>query len=361
MPSVLPFAPRPRARLSGIFAGLIVVLPAAPVRPAAPPAAIPVQYWSLPTGSRIGYVRIAASRPNGAPPVVFIHGGPGACEVYAYAFAHSWYERLARQGFDVYLYDQIGSGYSARLPDPRRYTFARHLADLEAIRRSIGSERLILIGESHGATLAAAYLAAHPGRVERIVFVSPGALEPAARKAQIFPHATPRVAPEFLSWVEETRDADTRRRCRRLDELVRRNVRAAHAFAGDAEMDALMDAWVRERILRTCVHDPARLEEHPFAIPHMGWWSSLMTTWDEVNHDRRVRARLAAVDTPALILRGDADYLPADIAGDYLAALRRAKLVRVEAAGHFIWMDRPEVYCGRIEAFLSATPGPGRP
>ncbi len=298
---------------------------------------VPVQYWSLPTGSRIAYVHVPATGGSGRPPVVFVHGGPGACEVYAYTFAHPWYERLARQGFDVYLYDQIGSGLSARLPDPRDYTMGRHLADLEAIRRAIGCDRLILIGESHGA------------------------LEPAERKQQIYPCGSPRVAREMLHWIRETR-GEGFDRWARLDSLLQSgDIAAAHAFAGDAEMDALMSAWVQERILPTCVHDPARLRARQFAIPGMGWWAGLMTTWDGVAHRRDVRRRLASCDVPVLILRGDSDYLPADIADEYATTMPRAKLIRVPAAGHFIWMDRPEIYRGEIEAFLGDATRSERP
>ena len=77
----------------------------------------------------------------------------------------AWYASLAQRGFDVYVYDQTGSGLSARLNDPRAYTVARHVADLEAIRQTIGAARMILIGDSWGATLAANYIAAHPDRV----------------------------------------------------------------------------------------------------------------------------------------------------------------------------------------------------
>jgi proline iminopeptidase len=323
---------------------------------AAERAAVPVQYWSLPTGSRIAYARVPATGATRHPPIVFVHGGPGACEVYAYAFALPWYERLAQQGFDVYLYDQIGSGFSARLADPRDYTMARHLADLEAIRQQIGSERLILVGESHGATLSARFLATRLEQVERVIFVAPGALDPAARKAEIFPHATLCVAPEYLAWADATRGADTLTRLRQLDALLRRDVVAAHAFAGDTEMDRLFEAFIKERILRTCVRDPARLRERNFEIPGMGWWASTMTTWDGVTRAADVKARLATCLTPTLILRGDADYLPADIAEEYAATLPNAKLTHIPAAGHFIWMDRPDDYCREIEAFLGISP-----
>jgi pimeloyl-ACP methyl ester carboxylesterase len=127
---------------------------------------------------------------------------------------------------------------------------------------------------------------------------------------------------------------------------------AAHAFAGDAEMDELFGAFINERILRTCVHNPERLQERDFAIPGMGWWASTMTTWDGVNRPGNIRARVATWPNPVLILRGDSDYLPEHAAAEFVSAFPNSRLVRIPAAGHFIWMDQPERYCAEIESFL---------
>jgi proline iminopeptidase len=43
------------------------------------------------------------------------------------------FSELADDWHDVVLYDEIGTGHSARLEDPREYTLERDLADLEAL------------------------------------------------------------------------------------------------------------------------------------------------------------------------------------------------------------------------------------
>ena len=343
--------------------GALVVLVVLVVVPALGAAAIPtagcgdppVAYWDLPTGSHLGYVKIAAADAGGPrPALVTLHGGPGASQVFAYGFACEWYRRLAALGFDVYVYDQIGSGVSARLNDPRDYTVTRHVADLEAIRQRIGCERLTLIGESWGAALAANYIAMHPGRVERAVFVAPGAIDAAEWKRTIYPYATPRVVPEFMDWLARTRRGAALQRYAQLDAMLQRgDVRAAYAFAGDAEMDALQDEFVKDVVLRMCVHDQARLVERDFSVPGMGWWASMMTICDAVGRSRAVRAWLAGVEVPALILRGDADYIPAKVAEQYVETFRGSKIVAVPEAGHLIWMDQPDRYRNEIEFFLA--------
>lgn len=74
-------------------------------------------------------------------PIIFLHGGPGFGVLESDI---KFYGQLAQDGYDVYLYEQVGSGRSNRLEDVRGYTTERHVADLEAIRQQIGAEQVIL-------------------------------------------------------------------------------------------------------------------------------------------------------------------------------------------------------------------------
>ncbi|WP_433594417.1 alpha/beta hydrolase [Nocardia sp. CA-145437] len=136
-----------------------------------------VRYWELPTGSRIAFVHTpAADVPSRKPPVIFLHGGPGTPgEGIPIGGAE-----LAARGYDVYAYDQVGGGRSTRLGDVTDYTVRRQVDDLEAIRRRLGADQLILIGRSWGGSLTAQYIAAHPDHVAKAVFVAPGAIWPEA-------------------------------------------------------------------------------------------------------------------------------------------------------------------------------------
>lgn len=141
--------------------------------------AVPVEYWDLSTGSHIAYFHVPAAARKTRAAVVFVHGGPGAYQVASYDVGKEWYAHLAQLGFAIYAYDQVGSGLSGRLADPAEYSVSRHVADLAAIVQKIGAQRLVLIGDSWGATLVAHYIAAHPGTVTKAIFTSPGALDPA--------------------------------------------------------------------------------------------------------------------------------------------------------------------------------------
>jgi pimeloyl-ACP methyl ester carboxylesterase len=66
-------------------------------------------------------------------------------------------------------------------------------------------------------------------------------------------------------------------------------------------------------------------------------------------------ARLAELEMPALVVWGTKDpYIPARFARDYARVLPDAELVELDDAGHWPWLDRPDVI-ERVVDFLSAT------
>jgi proline iminopeptidase len=281
--------------------------------------------------------------------LILIHGGPGAFGVTASGAAY--YGALAGDGFDVYFYDQIGSGHSARLANPWEYTVARHVADLEAIRQRIGAEQVVLLGDSWGATLAANYMAIHPEHVARVIFTSPGpmsradwrgSLTPASRlsaeqqrqSAALFEH------PRFLAWQL----------------LLERNVQAAYQFIPDAELDGFADTIIASFV------DGALCEPAPLARADLnagfGFWSMTMTNWDMSERHFDPHAALTTNTTPALILRGECDYIPPRVAAAYQSTLPHATLVTVPQAGHLIYYEQQELYLALVRAFLREQPLP---
>lgn len=91
--------------------------------------------------------------------------------------------QLARLGHDVYVYDQVGAGFSSRLDNPEGYTVARDVQDLAEIRGVIGAPRVVLIGHSYGAAVATYYAARYPDHVSKLILSSPARFPRACRKA----------------------------------------------------------------------------------------------------------------------------------------------------------------------------------
>lgn len=109
-----------------------------------------------------------------APPVIVLHGGPGADHAYLKLLAPLADDHL------VIWYDQRGTGRSARgdLPEGADVV-GLYLDDLHAlVQRYDRGAGVDLVGHSWGAMLASAYLGRHPERVRRVVLAEPGFLTP---------------------------------------------------------------------------------------------------------------------------------------------------------------------------------------
>ncbi|WP_157548201.1 alpha/beta fold hydrolase [Nonomuraea candida] len=284
--------------------------------------------WRLPTGSRLAYVRVAPKRVTRPEPVVFLHGGPGVGDLAGDA---AFFGRLAAAGFQVYVYDQLGAGRSARLADPAGYGLDRDVADLEAIRRAVRAERLNLVARDHGARLAAAYLADHPDRVSRAVLLSPAGLAPGRAADRSVAAAFP-LGPG--RWPDP--------RTLAVSTLLQVDPRAAHAFAGDRGLDAHLTLTLRRRPADPCLERPGQA-----GTPGHGGYVALAGR----PVPGSLRSDLARVTAPVLIVKGACDTQSWSAAGEYRRALPEARLAYVgdgaTASGH------GNAHLGVLRAFLT--------
>lgn len=117
-------------------------------------------------GGRV-YVRVNGDLAGARAPLVAMHGGPGGTH-------NSLVELLAlADERAVILYDQLDCGKSDRPDDPRNWTVARFVGELEAIRTELGVSRWHVGGHSWGGTLALEYGARRPAALQGLVLASP--------------------------------------------------------------------------------------------------------------------------------------------------------------------------------------------
>jgi len=316
--------------------------------PRLPPAAVAGQrFWELPTGSRTAYVRVPADGDARQTPVIFLHGGPGTPDIKGDS---EYFGKLAGSGFDVYVYDAVGTGRSSRLEDPTGYTLARDVADLEAIREEIGAERVVLIGHSYGGTLAAAYASSHPDRVSRMVLSFPGDPSPTAGGASMTFRLTIRekLGVYALLWPPRPMLAYA---------LVQVNPEATHAFASDAELDARQDRiYNRTRPALHCRNKPPGPRLHG-----LGFFANQYPQSAKREPRPDFLPGLEGLSIPTLVIKGRCDYLSWSSAQEYLRALPDARLLYLDGSGHNAYQDEPERYMAAVRAFLLGRPLPERP
>ncbi len=297
-----------------------------------------VRFWQLNTGSRIAYQHMIAAQPTQRTPIVYLHGGPGG-----YAVDTKIVEVLApltQQGFEVYVYDQIGGGLSSRLKDAN-YSIERHIADLEAIRQTIKSDKLILIGQSWGGRLAAEYAATYPNQIEQLIFTNPGELTLQTRG----------VENERTFSTDKEQALNTLKNNPRMVLTVLLASLISPQVALQLTSENQLDAWFDE------VADFAVLASYyniRLAQPTQGLAGSLaaIIISRELGKERNTVERLKKLKIPVLILKGEADYVGWGITRAYRETFKNSRLLVLSKAGHASYAEQPELYRKSIIAFL---------
>jgi proline iminopeptidase len=104
------------------------------------------------------------------PPVILLHGGPGASETALFRYFNADLE----QRFLMVYWEQRGTGRSYRsdIPSESMTTeqFVRDLDEVvELVRERFGKERVVLLGHSWGSALGILYATRHPETVAAYV------------------------------------------------------------------------------------------------------------------------------------------------------------------------------------------------
>ena len=101
------------------------------------------------------------------PPLVVLHGGPGADHTYFLP----WLLPLARTHRLIFI-DERGSGRSERLQDVTQYTIEDMADDVEAVRVALGLGKIDLLGHSCGGVLAEAYALKYQQHLRHLILNS---------------------------------------------------------------------------------------------------------------------------------------------------------------------------------------------
>lgn len=301
-----------------------------------------VQYWDLSTGSHIGYTFISGKGIRKPEPVIFINGGPGG---YISDNAISLRAKLSDDGFDLYFYDQIGSGQSARLTNINEYTVTRHKADLNEIIKKTGAKKVILIGQSWGAILAAFYAADHPEKISKIIFTCPGPLYPINREqAFIKSPDSLHLYPPVFSNAQANKKANNIRTKTMAFFAKRFGVKLATDKEAD-EFETMLDFELN----KSTVKDTAKI-----AAPAAGggFYASVMTV-NSLATCKDIRPILAKSTIPVLIMKAQYDNQPWGFTYEYCTLFKTHQLVIIPDAGHSIASEQPQAYLKTILDFIN--------
>ena len=249
--------------------------------------------------------------PAPGVPALYVHGVPTSSD--------DWISFLERSG--GIAPDLIGFGRSGKGGN-LDYTI-EGLADfLERLLEHLGIDRVKLVVHDWGAAVGLAFAQRNPERIERIVVINGVPLFPAQgvrwhRLARLW------VRP----WIGELAMGSTTRGV--LARTLRSGAADPNAWpdASIASIWKQFDQGTQRAILR------------------------LYRSADEAELTRS-GAQLDRLHAPGLVLWGEADpWLPAAVGETYATVLPNASIDRVGNAGHWPWLDSPDVV-DRAASFL---------
>ncbi|MDP1844369.1 MAG: alpha/beta hydrolase [Sediminibacterium sp.] len=300
------------------------------------------KYWNLSTGSKIGYTFIAGIGSKKNYPIIYLHGGPGG---FVSDRDIRVLSSLAEVGYDLYLYDQIGSGQSARLENINDYTASRHVKDLNEIVSKINAEKVILIGQSWGAILASLFTADNSEKVEKIILSSPGPIFPVPQELK---NVTPPDSLHLRTPFYSNNQGNEKANNWRIKTITFCATKFHKKLASDKEVDNFA-SYLNFEVNKSTVCDTANILK---AVAGSGFYASVMT-FKSLDLVQDPRPKLKNSNIPILVMKGQCDNQKWGFTNEYLELFSNHQFTFIPDAGHFISVEQPASYIKAIKGFLS--------
>lgn len=276
---------------------------------------------------------------NGAEHVVFVHGGPGfptrsrprALELLAHSYTvHDYDQRGAGDSTRPFARAPSGSFYEQLVAIESKLGLAEQIADLESIRHLLGRDRLVLVGHSFGALVAALYAAEFPDHVRALVLVSPAPL-----------HVMPSDADLFALVRARLSEADRAE----YDDYMASYFDFSEAMSLDER--ALSDRYARFQSF----YSAATRVRDSGADPGAGGFM-VLATYASLGRRHDWRDAFAHITAPAIVLHGRSDLVPEAHVRDFAAAIPGADFALVDAA-HFALDEAPGEVASAVDLAIS--------
>ena len=277
-------------------------------------------------GGRVWWKRVGDGPKT---PLLTLHGGPGA--------GHNYLLPMAALAADrpVIFYDQLGCGKADSPQDPAVYTIQRSVDEVDAVRRALGLERIVLYGHSWGSMLAIEYLCQGRGRgVERLVLGGALASVPQTNAGmQRLIDAMPDGAGARLHALEAAGKTDSDAYAALVQKFYELHVCRRLPWPPDAL--ATVDILAKSIAYRV-MNGP-----NEFTI------IGVIKDWDR-------RADLSRIRVPTLITTGQFDEVTLDCHQTIHAGVEGSRLVVMPGCSHLTMDEQPEAYNRLVGAFLRA-------
>jgi proline iminopeptidase len=273
------------------------------------------------------------------PPLLVVHGGPGASHDYFLPYLLP----LARHHRVVFI-DERGSGRSQKLEDAKLYTVENMVEDAEAVRQALQLGKVALLGHSYGGVVAQAYALKYQGHLSRLLLCS--TFSSTKGLNEIFVKMKEKMAPELRE---------------RIDKMEKEGL---YGHGKDYEKnrytnDYMTAAWAEG-------YFPYLYQKHPdpnfdpIANGIMSWdlYREMWGSHGEFVIDGNLTSveytdRLPAIRVPTLVTAGDHDESDPSLARVMHEKIAGSRLVIFPQSGHMTFVDQPSLFIQTVEDFLA--------
>jgi proline iminopeptidase len=307
--------------------------------------ALQTERSAAPRESRIpiGKASLYAREIGRGRPVIVLHGGPD----FDHGYLLPDLDRLA-DAFRLVYYDQRGRGRSADDVQPEDVTLASDIDDLDRVRQHVQLESAALLGHSWGTVLALEYALRHPARVSHLILMNP--------------------APASASDFAVLRKAYVQKLGADMDR--QREIVAGAAYKeGDPEAvaaryrlhfkPALMRPEDYEKLMATMRAGFISQGKEGIVKARAVEDRLMRDTWEADGYD--LLPRLRNLSMPTLVVGGDHDFIPGEIATHIARAIPNARLVTIRNCGHFAYLECAGDVRRAFDDFFRPTRANGRP
>ncbi len=326
---------------AAILALCFPILGAAPVSVAQAasqpsPAVYPMQQGYVDAnGVLIYYVEFGKG-----PPLVVVHGGPGADHTYFLP----WLLPLARTHRLIFI-DERGCGQSERLQDASKYTVENMADDVEAVRSALGLGKISLLGHSYGGVLAQAYALKYQQHLSHLILNSTFAST--REMNEVLAREKAQMPPGKLARLNQLEAAG----------LFGKGAIWEHSrYQAEYETLAWGDGYFP--FLYGARPDPAYDPATGNAPTNWDLYREMWGSDGEFIIDGNLKSvewvdRLPTIHVPTLILVGDHDECDSSLSREMHEKIAGSKLVLLPNSGHMNFVDQPDLWQKAVQGFLS--------
>jgi proline iminopeptidase len=273
------------------------------------------------------------------PPLMILHGGPGASHDYFLPYLLP----LARHHRLVFI-DERGSGKSEKLEDVSQYTVEAMVEDVEAVRLAFNLGKVDLLGHSYGGVLAQAYALKYQSNLSHLILAS--TFHSTAAMNEVFRKMKAGMPAELRTRIDKLEAAGLYGKGKSYEQ-------------GRYTNDYMTAAWGEAYFPFIYANRPDPGYDPTQGSPAWDVYREMWGSHGEFIIDGNLKSveyadRLPSIKVPTLLLVGDHDECDPALARQMHSLIHGSQLVIVPHSGHMTFVDQRVLFHQAVDDFLRA-------